>query len=202
MKQLAKILSIILHPCFVPIYAIGMLMVTGTVYHYYPLRLQLYLLWAIALYSAILPILTMALLKRLHRLRGHELPRRYRPVVIMVVGIICYALYAFTMMKAPSLELFRKIAVAGVMCNIYCLVMLLFTRRISTHLTAMGAATAFFTMLNIAGEQTLFWVLIGTLLISGLLATARLYLGRHRSLQLFAAYVGGFIVTVFSMLYI
>ena len=80
--------------------------------------------------------------------------------------------------------------------------MLCFTRRISTHLTAMGAATALFTMLNIAGETHLFWVLLGTLLVSGMLASARLYLGRHRSLQLLYAYVGGFIVSAVAMLYI
>lgn len=202
MKRLAKIFSIILYPYFVPIYAVIMLMVAGTVYHYYPLRFQLYLIWVVTLYAAILPMLTMALLKRLHRLRGRELPRRYHPAIMMVVGIVCYALYAFTMMKAPSLIMFRKIAVAGIMCNAYCLVMMLFTRRISTHLTAMGAVTALFAMLNIVGEQALFWVLLGTLLISGALASVRLYLGRHRSLQLLAAYVGGFIVSAIAMLYL
>ncbi len=202
MKRLAKIFSIILYPYFVPIYAVIMLMVAGTVYHYYPLRFQLYLIWVVTLYAAILPMLTMALLKRLHRLRGRELPRRYHPAIMMVVGIVCYALYAFTMMKAPSLIMFRKIAVAGIMCNVYCLVMMLFTRRISTHLTAMGAVTALFAMLNIVGEQALFWVLLGTLLISGALASVRLYLGRHRSLQLLAAYVGGFIVSAIAMLYL
>lgn len=202
MKKLAKLFSNILHPCLIPIYAVCMMMITGTAYHYYPLRLQLYLVWAIALYSAILPMLTMALLKRLHRLRGRELPRRYHIIVMMIVGIICYALYAFTMMKAPSLMIFRKIAVAGIMCCIYSLVMLCFTRRICTHLTAMGAASALFTMLNIAGETHLFWVLLGTLLVSGMLASAQLYLGRHRSLQLLYAYVGGFIVSAVAMLYI
>ncbi len=202
MKLIAKIISNVLHPCLVPIYAILILMVAGTVYHYYPLRLQLYLVWVITLYAAILPMLSMALLKRLHRLRGRELPRRYHTAVMLIVGAVCYALYAFTMMKAPSLILFRKIAVAGVMCNLYCLVMMFFTRRISTHLTAMGAVTALFTMLNIVGEQYLFLVLLCTLLASGVLASARLYLGRHRSLQLLAAYMGGFIVSAIAMLYI
>lgn len=202
MRQAARIFSYILHPYLVPIYAVLMMMVTGTVYHYYPFRMQLYLMWVVVLYSAILPILGTALVKRLYRLRGSELPRRYRPVAILVIGAICFALYAITMMKAPTLMLFRKMAVAGILCNIYCLIMLRFTRRISTHLTAMGGATAFFTMLNIAGEQPLFWVLLGTLLASGMLASARLYMGRHRSLQLLYAYVGGFIVTAFAMLYI
>ena len=202
MRQAARIFSYILHPYLVPIYVVLLMMVTGTVYHYYPLRMQLYLVWVVVLYSAVLPILLITSIKRLLRLRGRELPRRYRPVAIFVVGIVCFALFATTMMKAPSLMLFRKMAVAGIMCNIYSLVMLRFSRRISTHLTAMGAATAIFTMLNIAGEQPLFWVLLGTLLASGMLASAQLYLGRHRSLQLLAAYVGGFLVTAFAMLYI
>ena len=202
MRQAARIFSYILHPYLVPIYVVLLMMVTGTVYHYYPLRMQLYLVWVVVLYSAVLPILLITSIKRLLRLRGRELPRRYRPVAIFVVGIVCYALFATTMMKAPSLMLFRKMAVAGIMCNIYSLVMLRFSRRISTHLTAMGAATAIFTMLNIAGEQPLFWVLLGTLLASGMLASAQLYLGRHRSLQLLTAYVGGFLVTAFAMLYI
>ena len=202
MRQAARIFSYILHPYLVPIYVVLLMMVTGTVYHYYPLRMQLYLVWVVVLYSAVLPILLITSIKRLLRLRGRELPRRYRPVAIFVVGIVCYALFATTMMKAPSLMLFRKMAVAGIMCNIYSLVMLRFSRRISTHLTAMGAATAIFTMLNIAGEQPLFWVLLGTLLASGMLASAQLYLGRHRSLQLLAAYVGGFLVTACAMLYI
>lgn len=202
MKRFAKIVSAILHPCLVPIYAIALLMVTQTVYHYYPLRFKVYLLWVVTLYAAILPMLTIALLKRLQRLRDRELSRRYHPLIKLIIGVICYALYAFTMIKAPSLMLFRKIALAGVMCCIYSLLMLCFTRRISPHLTAMGAVTALFTMLNIAGEIALFWVLLGTLLASGLLAAARLYLGRHRSLQLLVAYVGGFMVSAVTMLYI
>lgn len=202
MTYLAKILSYALHPTLIPIYGVGILMLYGTVYHYLPLRMQIYLLWDITLYSTILPALTMILLKRLHRLRGRELPRRHHPTILMIVGAICFLLYAFTVVRIPSLAIFRKIAFAGLFCNLYCLLMLRFTRRISTHLTAMGALSALLVMLNIVGEQILFWPMLGTLLLSGILASVRLYMGRHRSLQLLAAYVGGFIVSVIAMLYI
>ena len=81
-------------------------------------------------------------IKRLHRLRGRELPRRHHPTILMIVGAICFLLYAFTVVRIPSLAIFRKIAFAGLFCNLYCLLMLRFTRRISTHLTAMGALSA------------------------------------------------------------
>ena len=173
----------------------------NTIYLYYPMRLKVYLIWVVALYSTVLPMLTVALLKRLQRLRGREVPQRYRMALVMVVSTICYLLCAMTMMKAPSLVMFRKIAVAAALSNLFCLGMSHFT-RVSTHLTAMGAAVALFVVLNIAGEQAMFWVLIATLLVAGLLASARLYMGRHRSLQLLVGFVGGFAMGVISLLWI
>jgi hypothetical protein len=66
----------------------------------------------------------------------------------------------------------------------------------------MGAAVALFVVLNIAGEQAMFWVLIATLLAAGGLASVRLYMGRHRSLQLLIGFVGGFAMGVISLLWI
>lgn len=201
MKRVAKIFSMVLHPFFVPIYVVALMLFLNTIYLYYPMRLKVYLIWVVALYSTVLPMLTVALLKRLQRLRGREVPQRYRMALVMVVSTICYLLCAMTMMKAPSLVMFRKIAVAAALCNLFCLGASYFT-RVSTHLTAMGAAVALFVVLNIAGEQAMFWVLIATLLVAGVLASARLYMGRHRSLQLLVGFVGGFAMGVISLLWI
>ncbi len=174
---------------------------SGTIYALYPSRLKVYLMWAIALYSAVLPLLTMALLKRIQRLRGREIQQRHKTTIMMFICAICYLLFAITMMRAPSLIIFRKMASSALLCTLFCIVLSRFTRA-STHLTAMGAAVAFFVMLNIAGEQAVFWSLLGTLLAAGLSASARLYLGRNRSMQLFVGFVGGFLLCALSMLYL
>ena len=201
MKSIAKILSNILHPFLIPIYVEALLLFSGTIYTLYPMRLKVYLMWAVALYSAVLPLLTMALLKRIQRLRGREIQQRHKVVIMMLVCAICYLLFAITMMRAPSLIIFRKMASSALLCTLFCIVFSRFTRA-STHLTAMGAAVAFFVMLNIAGEQAVFLTLLWTLLVAGLSASVRLYLGRNRSLQLLASFVGGFLLCVLSMLYL
>ena len=201
MKRIAKILSNILHPFLIPIYAEAVLLFSGTIYALYPSRLKLYLIWAVGLYAAVIPLLTMALLKRIQRLRGREIQRRHKLTVMMFVCAICYLLYAITMMRSPSLILFRKIASSAFLCTIFSLIMARFMRH-STHLTAMGAAVALFVMLNIVGEPAVFWPLIYTLLVAGLLASVRLYLGRNRSLQLLTGFVGGFCLTALAMLYL
>ena len=201
MKSIAKILSNLLHPFLIPIYVEAMLLFSGSIYTLYPMRLKVYLIWAVALYSAVLPLLTMALLKRIQRLRGREIQRRHKMTIMMFVCAVCYLLFAITMMRAPSLIIFRKMASSALLCTMFCIVLSRFTRT-STHLTAMGAAVAFFVMLNIAGEQAVFWILQWTLLAAGLSASVRLYLGRNRSLQLLVSFVGGFLLTTLSMLYL
>ncbi len=201
MKSIAKILSNLLHPFLIPIYVEALLLFSGSIYTLYPMRLKVYLIWAVALYSAVLPLLTMALLKRIQRLRGREIQRRHKMTIMMFVCAVCYLLFAITMMRAPSLIIFRKMASSALLCTMLCIVLSRFTRT-STHLTAMGAAVAFFVMLNIAGEQAVFWILQWTLLAAGLSASVRLYLGRNRSLQLLVSFVGGFLLTTLSMLYL
>lgn len=201
MKSIAKIISNILHPFLIPIYVEALLLFSGSIYTLYPMRLKVYLMWAVALYSAVLPLLTMALLKRIQRLRGREIQQRHKMVIMMLVCAICYLLFAITMMRAPSLIIFRKMASSALLCTLFCIILSRFTRT-STHLTAMGAAVAFFVMLNIAGEQAVFLTLLWTLLVAGLSASVRLYLGRNRSLQLLASFVGGFLLCVLSMLYL
>lgn len=201
MKRIAKIISNLLHPFLIPIYAEAVLLFSGTIYSFYPMRLRIYLMWAIILYATALPLLSVALIKRIQRLRGREIQLRNKLTVMMFACAICYLLYAITMMRSPSLILFRKIASTAFLCTMASLIMSRFMRS-STHLTAMGAAVAFFVMLNIAGEPAVFWTLIWTLLIAGLAASARLYLGHNRSRQLLTSFLVGFVICCVAMLYL
>lgn len=201
LNKTAKILSVALHPFLIPIYIMVLLLFTNTVHSYYPWKIKVYLLWNITLYSTVLPVLTLELLKRFRRLRNKRLSKREYTIIALLVGAICYVLCAITMMNVASLAIFRKIAMAGMMCNIFCLAALPFG-RISPHLTAMGAAVALFTMLNILGEISLFWILLGTILCAGIIASARLYMGRNRSRQLFIGFVSGFLISAATMMWL
>lgn len=201
LNKTAKILSVTLHPFLIPIYIMVLLLFTNTVHSYYPWKIKVYLLWNITLYSTVLPVLTLELLKRFRRLRNKRLSKREYTIIALLVGAICYVLCAITMMNVASLAIFRKIAMTGMMCNIFCLAALPFG-RISAHLTAMGAAVALFTMLNILGEISLFWILLGTILCAGVIASARLYMGRNRSRQLFIGFVSGFLISAATMMWL
>lgn len=200
-KQAAKIISAIFHPLLIPVYIMTVLLFMNTIYSYYPMSVKLYLIWVMVLYAIVLPALTVMLVKRIQRIRGARLPRHHFLSIIMLVGACCFLLCALTLMKSPSLTIFRKVAVAAMLCELFCLGMIQFT-RISLHLTAMGAGVAALVILNIIGENSLFWVMLISIISAGILASARLYMGRHRSLQLLTSFVGGFLICIVTMLYI
>ena len=202
LNKIARVTSWVLHPFLIPIYIMVILLFTGTVHSYYSWKVKTYLLWNVTLYSLILPTLALALIKRLRRLSSgtKRISRKEITIIALLVGGACFVTLAITMMKYPALAIFRKMALAGLFCEIFCLVALPFS-RISYHLTAMGAAVALFTMLNILGEISLFWTLIVTILLAGVLSSVRLYMGRNRSRQLLYGFVGGFLLCVAAMMW-
>ena len=201
LRKIAKIYSFVLHPFLIPIYVMAALLFCPTVYSYYPIKGKLYLMWIVTLFSLILPVLTIALVKRISRLYFRHFTRKQFYVMSIMICSICYLLCAITFMDVPSLLIFRKMIVAALMCEIFCLVTIPFV-RISLHLTALGTAIGIFSMLNIVGETALFWVLLGAILSAGLLSSARLYTGRNRPRHLLIGFVAGIFIAFMTMLFI
>lgn len=199
--RLSRAVSAVFHPCLLPIYAVVTVLFTDAVYSFYTMSVKFYLIWVVGLYAAFIPLLAYLLFKHLDGINRMQIDARRLRMLMLLVGAVCYMLCALTLLKLPSLMLFRKVATAAVMCELFCI---LVSRRwnISLYLAAMGAVTALFTMLNFVGVVSLFWPFIAAILVSGALASARLYLGRHNGWEVMAGFAGGFVVSSISLLYI
>ncbi len=200
LKRLSKIFSAVFHPSFVPIYLVALLLFADSVYDMFPLRIKFYLLWVVALYALVIPFVGRALLKRADKWGGGKIKHLRSKAIPLLLGTCCFLLCAITLMKSPSLIMFRKIALAAAMSELFCLLTLPFWRA-SLHMTAMGAATAALVTLNIIGAQNMFWVMMASIIITGMLASARLYLGRNNGIQILAGFIGGFAVSAVTMLF-
>ena len=189
--RLSRAVSAVFHPCLIPIYAVVTVLFTGTVYSYYTMRVKFYLIWVVVLYAAFIPMLAYYLFKRLDGLNRVSIDRRRLRMLMLMVGAVCYMLCAVTLLKLPSLLLFRKLATAAVLCELFCILAMRWW-NVSLHLAAIGAVTALFVMLNI----------VGVIVVAGLLASSRLCLGRHDGWEVLAGFAGGFLVSSLSLLYI
>ena len=60
-RKLSNGISWALHPFLLPLYMIGVLL-TLTVFAHYPSGVKIYLLWVVALYAIIIPLLALGVL--------------------------------------------------------------------------------------------------------------------------------------------
>ena len=184
-KKIATGISWVLHPFLLPVYLMAVLL-TMTAFSHYPPNVKFYLLWVVALYAIVIPLLSLGVLRSLGRISDYRIDDRRERFLPLLVGAVCYVLCAITIAKIPSAIFLRKFMVAAACCEVLCLVVS-FYWKISLHLTGMG---------------NMLVPLMVAILCAGALASARLYLGCHNGWQVLAGFCGGFAVSVLAVLFL
>lgn len=199
--RLSRTVSWLLHPFVVPLYVIGFMLLADGYLSRLPANVKGYLAWVVLLYAAILPMLSIGFLRALGLLKNFGLHSQRSRVLPLLVGVISYFLCAITLSDVAAVAVVRKFVVAAACCELLALVVTPFW-KISLHSICMGGVTAMFLLLNIAGAGQHFWALVVSVLLSGVLATARLHLGAHLPSQVAAGYFGGFFVAMVAIMYL
>lgn len=199
-RKISTALSWVLHPFLLPVYLMTV-MLTMTTFAHYPSNVKFYLMWVVALYAIIIPILSLGVLRSLGRISDYRVDNRSERILPLLIGAICYVLCAITIAKIPSAVFLRKFMIAAASCEVLCLVVSLYW-KISLHLTGMGAAVALLVVMNVVGAGSMLIPLMVTILCAGALASARLYLGCHNGWQVLAGFGGGFAVSLLAVLFL
>ena len=198
--SLEKIVSILLHPVFVP--TITVFLVVKIYSNIIVLESQAgIILIGTCVFSLILPLLSVFILLLTKKIDSLEMPKkeeRFLPILFASIWMIL----GFYFMK----EIFSY---APIMKSIYLgaiyimLISLLITKKwkISLHMLAIGSATGVFIMLEFLFGQNLMLLLI-TILISGILGYSRLSLKAHSLSQIYAGFIVGNIIMGLSILYL
>lgn len=195
-----KIISTVLHPIVIP--TIGVLLYFSFVARSIERKQQLLLLALIFGITYIIPVLTLIVLKSLGVIRDFQLATiRERRMPVLLMMLLFYFL-GNTLVSLPFLRdlgfLFYGTAIS------LLLVYLLFAFRLksSLHLLSMGAALGFFLALINIYSLALMPIVMVFILLSGLLASSRLYLNAHSPKEVLVGFGLGFIpqVLVFWML--
>ena len=153
-KKIATGISWVLHPFLLPVYLMAVLL-TMTAFSHYPPNVKFYLLWVVALYAIVIPLLSLGVLRSLGRISDYRIDDRRERFLPLLVGAVCYVLCAITIAKIPSAIFLRKFMVAAACCEVLCLVVS-FYWKISLHLTGMGAVVALLVVMNVVGATCSF----------------------------------------------
>lgn len=197
--RLSRAVSTVLHPLVMPLYVVLLLVAGPTQLSYAPFAMKIYLLWVTALYTAVVPLLAVGVLRQTGRISAIEIDDRSERILPLIVGVVCYGLCAVAVGRIPTAMVVRRFMLAGACCELFCLAVTL-RWKISLHLTAQGVVAALLVLLTFGRAGDLTSALAVSVLAAGALASARLWLGCHTPAQVAAGYVGGFVVAAAAVL--
>lgn len=189
-----KYISTLLHPVVMP--TIGILSFFLITPNRISIRQQTYLLTILFLATYVLPMLLLVFLKLIGKIKSFEvrsIEERKIPLFIMISVFLALGRFF------NSLTIVRELTYLcfGTLLGLIIVYFIFFTKtKTSLHLLSMGSAIGFFIVLQLLYNVSLLPLIVIFIILSGLLATARLDLKAHTPKEVYL----GFILGILSQL--
>lgn len=189
MNHLLKSISYIFHPLIMPL--LGVLFYFSKTPRFIPEQLMKAKLFSVTILTMILPVLLFYLLKTLNKVETIHLDNVYErriPLLINCFIIILILIRVLPITEIPELYFFF---IGILISNITCFVLAVVKFKASIHMIAssgffmFAVALAIHFKININGTIALMCIILGAI------ATSRLHMKAHNSLELIVGFFVG-----------
>lgn len=197
LQKLAKGISYLLHPVFIPTYlvlALKWIAPLPVFYVFMGPKLFLALFLLTVTYTAIIPLLFVYLQYRMNFIKDFTLNNRNeRPRVYLFTSgfflAVAYFLNAKGSVFMPTAVIFTSMAV-----NVIGLFILNFFDKVSAHVSGIsGVLGVFVALFYRYGDARMVPAILTILLLVGIISTSRLFLGAHNLRQVVTGALWGFV---------
>ncbi|WP_400072072.1 hypothetical protein [Zobellia russellii] len=191
MKVFLKAISYVFHPLFIPV--AGTLAYFLITPKYSPIAIQSANVLPIFILTVIIPIIVYFILKNLGLVTSIFMSsareRRY-PIYIHTTLLLFVVYKVIPNTNIAELHFYF---VGLIIASLTSLITLFFKLKISMHLMGMGSLVMFLTALSIHFEVNITLGLSIFTLLTGLVATSRLYLKAHTRAEIILGFLVGFL---------
>lgn len=197
--RLGKVLSWITHPILISAVAVALLIFGKTIMSPMPYNVKWYLMGMVAVYTVIIPGSLIALLTYYKALPDYpEQTFKQRVIPMAIVGFSFIAC-SFMLKDFMLAYLIRRFLLAA-FCSVIIAAAITLFWNISLYMTALGALLTVLIIMVSSGFAQFPWIIVILLIITGLTASARLYLGKHNLTEIYVGFLCGAVSAVIGML--
>lgn len=190
MRVLAKVISLVFHPLFIPVYISWFLIYENPVFPALNGWEKLLLVIRFAVMYTLFPLITVLLAKGLGFIQSIYLKTQKDRIIPYVACGLYYFWMWYVLRNQPDtpvqlIQLSLAIFIAsslGLMANSYL--------KVSMHAIAVGVMVAFMILFGFTANANMGFYISIALLIAGIVGTARLINGDHHPAEI---YIGFFI---------
>ncbi len=199
LKKIAQFFSYFVHPLLLPVYGVGFVFNSDSVFSLTPAGIKLYCYGITFLFLCLLPVATMPLLKKMRLISSYALAARKERLFPILMSIV-YAFVGFYFIKqVPYTNIIQQLyLVLIILLAAFSIVTVCW--KMSMHMTAIGAVCGFLLILGFRYFANIRYTFMLVTALAGILGTCRLYLGKHNPAQIYAGFLFGLSVVMIILI--
>ena len=202
LEVIARGISALFHPLIIPTLGMFILFQLNTYVSFsVGPEARRFIMVMIFVNTALAPVLAILVLKRLGYIRDLLLDDRGERILPLLFSAVMFFMtyYLLRQLTLPSLIYFY---VMGASLLVLLTLLISFAWKISIHLVSLGGLTGMLVVTSVLLNVDVSLLIMASILVSGITAAARIYLGAHVPAQVYTGYLLGLIVmlTLFAYL--
>lgn len=190
MYSVSKYISNILHPFVMPVYFLIILFNTPSVFALIPWESQLFSYIIVILSLIIVPMACLPILKKYGLIQTYSMQHSQERIYPIMVEILSGFIGFLFLKLVPYSSIVQQFYLIMVI-ELSIISVISINWKISMHLCIIGNLCAFIFVLGYRFSANIQLLLAFFILCAGLLATSRLYLGKHNIWQISAGFLLG-----------
>ncbi len=202
---LAKIISYVFHPVFMPcVMSFFLYVLTRTSFSGINDRQLMMWLLSIFIATVFFPLFTIGLMKPLGFIGSFQMPTaRDRTIPLMATMIFYFWIsHVFQSINNINVPIELKVLLLGNFWGLVVLFIINIFTKISMHTTAAGGMIGIIIVLMINSNVNMITPLFITIVLAGIIGSARLVLGAHQKGDVWLGYIIGILVQLSAYMYL
>ncbi len=198
----ARLTSIFFHPMILPSLAVIILFAIPSYVSYStPVLARRMIVGLVFLNTCIAPMLIILLMKRLGLISDLLLQNRNDRIYPIMVSVFFY-LFTYYLFRQANMPSLLNYFIMGATLLVLLGFVITFYWKISLHMMSMGGFTGYLIAVSLILGYEMPMLIIGSIIMSGMLGSARIKLNAHNPTQVYVGYLTGILLMLVLFLYL
>ncbi|MDX5338551.1 MAG: PA-phosphatase [Cyclobacteriaceae bacterium] len=203
LRALALIFTVVFQPLLVPALVFGLLLFAVPESTSLPEEFKVQIFYLIVLSTLLIPMITIIGLRLSGMVKSLHLPKKQDRMVPFVITCIYFVMTTYFLYQKSELDPILWKGMAVISFSVVTLTIVTVFWKMSAHMTGLGGLLGVILLLGkLFPTFNELYPLLLTLLLSGAVASSRLYLDAHKPLEVYAGFLSGFLICWFGFSWI
>ena len=191
LDKTAKIISVIFHPLFIPLYGLLIIFMAPTLFWYLPFKVKKILALVLLVNNILIPVSLMPFFRYRNIISSWIIETRKDRIIPLLAASFFYSVTSVIMFRLQVPQ-FLKAYTFSISFIALTVTIINFWWKISLHSVGAGVLVGTVLVLSLKMMVPLTWFLIMAILIGGLVLSSRIKLNSQNTSNAYLGFVAGF----------